>query len=40
LWFWWMAFGCWLTSSLLTPTKQIWYCGSILWSCHYNCGWT
>jgi hypothetical protein len=27
LWFQWMVFGCWLTSSLLTPFKYIWFCG-------------
>jgi hypothetical protein len=26
-WFWWMAFRCWLTSSLLTPHEEIWFCG-------------
>jgi hypothetical protein len=27
LWFWWMVFRCWLTSSLLTPHEEIWFCG-------------
>jgi hypothetical protein len=27
--FWWMVFRCWLTSPLLTPLEQIWFCGQL-----------